>query len=313
MRSSLVSDPPIVLPSFRPFSFVSLTRLVFFCCSYRSASLIHLTDSIKALTAKVLDPESTPQERLQALREVADFAQRFKLGGEDKIRVVGGVCEGVSAYIPSPFFSALYQEIWLARLNIDAPNAKLTSLPSFPPFRSTLTKPTSTTFSSTPPSSPNALLLHQEDPTSSTFLPQRPPNELEQEPALLSPRPLERRRPGRSPTQMEEDEEEGRRTGRRPSLRTSGTITSRVLGRVGQVGVAVGELEEEEERRRRGELRGFPFVALRCVPSFEHSLTTSVSSLFSLFSLYPRRSNSAPRPASPALSNASHTVSYTHL
>jgi hypothetical protein len=30
------------------------------------------------------------------LKEVAEFAQRFKLGGEDKIRVVGGVCEGVS-------------------------------------------------------------------------------------------------------------------------------------------------------------------------------------------------------------------------
>ena len=60
------------------------------------ASLIHLTDSIKALTGKVLDPDSTPLDRLTALREVAEFAQRFKLGGEDKIRVVGGVCEGVS-------------------------------------------------------------------------------------------------------------------------------------------------------------------------------------------------------------------------
>ncbi|KAL7416597.1 hypothetical protein BDY24DRAFT_438435 [Mrakia frigida] len=63
-----------------------------------SSSLIHLTDSIKALTGKVLDPKYTPQERLLALREVADFAQRFKLGGEDKIRVVGGVCEGVISH-----------------------------------------------------------------------------------------------------------------------------------------------------------------------------------------------------------------------
>lgn len=61
-----------------------------------TASLIHLTESIKALTAILLDPTATPAERLAILREVAVFAQRFKLGGEDKIRVVGGVCEGVS-------------------------------------------------------------------------------------------------------------------------------------------------------------------------------------------------------------------------
>ncbi|CED83913.1 histone acetylation-related protein [Phaffia rhodozyma] len=55
-----------------------------------SSSLIHLTESIKALTSILLDPTATPAERLAILREVAVFAQRFKLGGEDKIRVVGG-------------------------------------------------------------------------------------------------------------------------------------------------------------------------------------------------------------------------------
>jgi hypothetical protein len=63
------------------------------------ASLIHLTGAIKSLTSVLLNPNAEPGERLAILREVAEYAQRFKLGGEDKIRVVGGVCEGVS---PSP-------------------------------------------------------------------------------------------------------------------------------------------------------------------------------------------------------------------
>lgn len=62
-----------------------------------TASLIHLTESIRTLTDAVQDETKTPAERLILLKEVAEFAQRFKLGGEDKIRVVGGVCEGVSS------------------------------------------------------------------------------------------------------------------------------------------------------------------------------------------------------------------------
>lgn len=58
--------------------------------------MLHLVDSIRQLTAVLTDPARTPAERLSVLREVAEFAQQFKLGGEDKIRVVGGVCEGVS-------------------------------------------------------------------------------------------------------------------------------------------------------------------------------------------------------------------------
>lgn len=64
-----------------------------------TASLIHLTESIRTLTDAVQDETKTPAERLILLKEVAEFAQRFKLGGEDKIRVVGGVCEGVSSLL----------------------------------------------------------------------------------------------------------------------------------------------------------------------------------------------------------------------
>ena len=37
----------------------------------------------------------TPQMRLELLREVAEEANSFKLGGEDKIRVATGTCETV--------------------------------------------------------------------------------------------------------------------------------------------------------------------------------------------------------------------------
>lgn len=39
----------------------------------------------------------TPFERLKLLREVAEDARVFRLGGEDKIRVATGTCETVSS------------------------------------------------------------------------------------------------------------------------------------------------------------------------------------------------------------------------
>jgi len=44
----------------------------------------------------VQDPSIEPAQRFQLLQEIAEEAARYKLGGDDKIRVAGGACDGVS-------------------------------------------------------------------------------------------------------------------------------------------------------------------------------------------------------------------------
>jgi len=53
------------------------------------------------LTALLIESETaTPAERLVLILEIADDAQRLKMGSEDKIRVAGKACEEVH---PSSF------------------------------------------------------------------------------------------------------------------------------------------------------------------------------------------------------------------
>lgn len=44
----------------------------------------------------IQDPSIGQEKRFQLLQEIAEEAARYKLGGDDKIRVAGGACDGVS-------------------------------------------------------------------------------------------------------------------------------------------------------------------------------------------------------------------------
>lgn len=55
-----------------------------------------LTNRLNQLTAVIEDPGFNPGERLLALKEVAEEARAYKMGGEDKIRVALNTAETVS-------------------------------------------------------------------------------------------------------------------------------------------------------------------------------------------------------------------------
>lgn len=44
------------------------------------------------------DPTIGPEQRFGLLQEIAEEAARYKLGGDDKIRVAGGACDGIMAH-----------------------------------------------------------------------------------------------------------------------------------------------------------------------------------------------------------------------
>lgn len=60
-----------------------------------NTSLISITQKLVKLLNMIEDPTAVPADRLALLKEVADDAATFKLGGEDKIRVATGTCETV--------------------------------------------------------------------------------------------------------------------------------------------------------------------------------------------------------------------------
>lgn len=61
-----------------------------------SGSLGTITEKLNALLCMLEDGQATkPQERLVLLKEIAEEARSFRLGGEDKIRVATGTCETV--------------------------------------------------------------------------------------------------------------------------------------------------------------------------------------------------------------------------
>lgn len=83
MLISLPSDTLFPLLPLSPFH--SLT-----------AHLTSLTSRLQHLTAVIEDPDVSPGERLLALRDVAEEARGYKMGGEDKIRVAVTTAETVS-------------------------------------------------------------------------------------------------------------------------------------------------------------------------------------------------------------------------
>lgn len=60
------------------------------------AHLNSLTNRLIHLAALIEDPNVSPGERIVALKEVAEEARSYKMGGEDKIRVALNTAETVS-------------------------------------------------------------------------------------------------------------------------------------------------------------------------------------------------------------------------
>ena len=75
-----------------------------------SGSLSVITGKLTELLCLLEDKTATPLRRFELLREIAEEARAFRLGGEDKIRVATGTCETVSpstAYTPVTFVKSL--------------------------------------------------------------------------------------------------------------------------------------------------------------------------------------------------------------
>lgn len=62
-----------------------------------TATLCNLERKLHQLIDWVQNPRIGPEKRFQLLQEIAEEAARYKLGGDDKIRVAGGACDGVSS------------------------------------------------------------------------------------------------------------------------------------------------------------------------------------------------------------------------
>lgn len=60
-----------------------------------SGTLLSLNEKLVTLINWVQDDNISTAQRFQMLQEIAEEAARFKLGGDDKIRVAGGACDGV--------------------------------------------------------------------------------------------------------------------------------------------------------------------------------------------------------------------------
>jgi inhibitor of growth protein 3 len=65
-----------------------------------SATLLNLETKLNTLVDWIQDATIGPEQRFQLLQEIAEEAARYKLGGDDKIRVAGGACDGVSGLEP---------------------------------------------------------------------------------------------------------------------------------------------------------------------------------------------------------------------
>lgn len=63
---------------------------------------MNLETKLNTLINWIQDPTIGPERRFQLLQEIAEEAARYKLGGDDKIRVAGGACDGVSERASEP-------------------------------------------------------------------------------------------------------------------------------------------------------------------------------------------------------------------
>ncbi|WVQ93785.1 hypothetical protein IAU59_000863 [Kwoniella sp. CBS 9459] len=62
------------------------------------STLIGLEKKLYTLINWIQDPTILPEQRFELLQEIAEEAARYKLGGDDKIRVAGGACDGIMAH-----------------------------------------------------------------------------------------------------------------------------------------------------------------------------------------------------------------------
>ncbi|CAK9779387.1 hypothetical protein CC85DRAFT_288646 [Cutaneotrichosporon oleaginosum] len=62
------------------------------------ATLCNLETKLHQLINWIQDPTIQPERRFQLLQEIAEEAARYKLGGDDKIRVAGGACDGIMGH-----------------------------------------------------------------------------------------------------------------------------------------------------------------------------------------------------------------------
>jgi hypothetical protein len=65
------------------------------------ATLVTLENKLNTLVTWIQDDSVSPADRFQLLQEIAEEAARYKLGGDDKIRVSAGACDGVSLRVSS--------------------------------------------------------------------------------------------------------------------------------------------------------------------------------------------------------------------
>ncbi|KNX50020.2 hypothetical protein CNBG_9333 [Cryptococcus deuterogattii R265] len=59
------------------------------------STLVSLEKKLYTLIDWIQDPNVTPEKRFELLQEIAEEAARYKLGGDDKIRVAAGACDGI--------------------------------------------------------------------------------------------------------------------------------------------------------------------------------------------------------------------------
>ncbi|WVW81932.1 hypothetical protein I302_103935 [Kwoniella bestiolae CBS 10118] len=62
------------------------------------STLLSLEKKLYTLINWIQDPNIKPEQRFELLQEIAEEAARYKLGGDDKIRVAGGACDGIMAH-----------------------------------------------------------------------------------------------------------------------------------------------------------------------------------------------------------------------
>ena len=74
----------------------------FRCKEQRGSSLADAIAGLQLLQGKLdqmmlwlQDPTIKPEQRFQLLQEIGEEAARYKLGGDDKIRVAAGACDAV--------------------------------------------------------------------------------------------------------------------------------------------------------------------------------------------------------------------------
>ena len=91
----------VISTSYQPYSIVSCSKKLLRRRLTHSATLVTLENKLNTLVTWIQDDSVSPADRFQLLQEIAEEAARYKLGGDDKIRVSAGACDGVSLRVPT--------------------------------------------------------------------------------------------------------------------------------------------------------------------------------------------------------------------